>query len=187
MLDELINLAIKGNKDAVEEIINQLQPLIISSIRKYYNIGKEYEELIQEGNLMILESLKTYDPNKGVHFLGYIKLNLKYLYLNKHKRKIHLSLNEPVGDEGQEIIELLISDNKEAIDIILEDEINAELKKALEKLTKRQREIVILYYVENISIKEISHRLNISYRTVVNIKTKALENLKKYMESFPYI
>ncbi|WP_353095835.1 sigma-70 family RNA polymerase sigma factor [Tissierella praeacuta] len=182
MWDELIKLAKEGNKESIKEIIDRLQPLIISSIRKYYNIANEYKDLIQEGNLMILESLNNYNPDKGVHFLGYIKLNLKYLYLNKHKRKIHLSLNETIGDGEQEIIDTLISDNKQALDIILENEMNFKLKKALEKLTERQREIVILYYVKNLSMEEISTNLGISYRTVVNTKAKALDNLRKLMK-----
>ena len=180
MWNKLVEEARKGNKEAMEEIIIKLQPLIISSIKKYYNNGKEYNELIQDGNLMILESLKDYNPNIGVHFLGYIKLNLKYLYLNKHKRKIHLSLNEPIGDGELEIMDLLISDEKNALDILLEDEMNLKLKEALEKLTERQREIVILYYVNNMSIDDIKNKLGISYRTVVNIKTKALGNLRKW-------
>lgn len=182
MWNKLVEEARKGNKEAMEEIIIKLQPLIISSIKKYYNNGKEYDELIQDGNLMILESLKDYNPNIGVHFLGYIKLNLKYLYLNKHKRKIHLSLNEPIGDGELEIMDLLISDEKNPLDILLEDEMNLKLKEALEKLTERQREIVILYYVNNMSIDDIKNKLGISYRTVVNIKTKALGNLRKWIK-----
>lgn len=179
MFDKLVEEAIKGNKEALEEIIDRLQPLIISSIRKYYNKGNEYEDLIQEGNLTILESLKDFDQSRGVHFLGYIKLNLKYLYLNKHKRKIHLSLNEPVGDGEVEAIDLLESKDKDAIDILLEDERSLELNMALERLTERQKEVVLLFYMENMSMEEIGKKLGISYRTVVNLKTKALENLRK--------
>lgn len=182
MWNKLVEEARKGSKEAMEEIINKLQPLIISSIRRYYNNVKEFEELIQEGNLMILESLKDYDFDKGVHFLGYIKSNLKYLYLNKHKRKIHLSLNEPLGDGELEMIDFLVSDAQPVLDILLEDEINLRLKEALEKLTERQREIIILYYVKNMSMDDIGNKLGISYRTVVNIKTKALENLRKLMK-----
>jgi RNA polymerase sporulation-specific sigma factor len=182
MWDKLIEEARKGNREAAGEIINRLQPLVISSIRKYYNNGKEYEDLIQEGNLMILESLKSYDSTRAVHFLGYIKLNLKYLYLNKHKRKIHLSLNDSIADGELEIIDMLVSDDKAALDIVLEDERNIQLNKALEKLTERQREIVILYYVKNMSIGDIGNKLGISYRTVVNTKTRALENLRRRIE-----
>lgn len=179
MFNKLVEEAIKGNKEFTEEIINRLQPLIISSIRKYYNKVNEYDDLIQEGNLIILESLKAFDPSRGVHFLGYIKLNLKYLYLNKHKRKIHLSLNESVEDGEVEAIDLLESKDKGAIDILLEDERNLELNMALERLTERQKEVILLFYMENMSIEDIGKKLGITYRTVVNLKTKALENLRK--------
>ena len=43
MFDSLLDKARAGDKASKEEIINRLQPLIISSIRRYYNKPKEYE------------------------------------------------------------------------------------------------------------------------------------------------
>lgn len=181
MWDKLVEEAKKGNQESMGEIVNRLQPLIISSIRKYYNNFKEYEDLVQEGNLMILESINKFDPTKGVHFLGYIKLNLRFLYLDKHKRKLHLSLNEPIGEDNMEMIDFLVSDEMDALDVMLENETNTQLSKALEKLTERQREIIVLYYVNKMGMEDIANKLGISYRTVVNTKTKALEKLRKQM------
>ena len=124
MFDSLLDKARAGDKASKEEIINRLQPLIISSIRRYYNKPKEYEDLIQDGNLIILECIEDYEPSKGVHFLGYVKTMLRYLYLDKHKTKIHHSLNEVVGDGEVELMDLLVSEDKEALDLILDEEDN---------------------------------------------------------------
>ena len=64
-------------------------PLIISSIRRYYNRIDQYDDLIQEGYEILL-SIK-FQSNKSA-FLGYIKTMLKYHYLNKHKERQFLSL-----------------------------------------------------------------------------------------------
>jgi len=182
-MDQLALKAKAGDKKATEEIIKRLQPLIISSIKKYYSNWSEYDDLVQDGNIKILESIKDYDPSKGVHFLGYAKTILMYLYLDKHKRKIHTSLNQPLGEGDTEVIDLLVSEEKDILDIMVEEENNTQLNQALSKLTERQRQIILLFYTENLGIQEIANKLNISYRTVVNTKTTALSNMKKTIQS----
>lgn len=181
MWDKLVSKAKEGNKFSMEEIIERLRPLLISSIRRYYNKPNEYDDLIQDGVICILESIKDFDESKEVHFLGYIQSKLKYLYLNKHKVKFHLSLNEPIGDNDGEIMDLLVSDSKDTIELIIEDETNNLIRESLDKLTERQREIILLFYMENMSMYEIADKLGISYRTVVNLKTTAVNNLKKWI------
>ena len=97
-LDKLVNKAKGGDVASKEEILNRLKGLVIKSIQRYYNKREEYDDLIQEGYLVILESIDNYDEERGVYFLGYIKTMLKYTYLNKHQERQHLSLNVKVGD-----------------------------------------------------------------------------------------
>src|SRR5699024_4613845 len=109
-LDKLVVKAKKGDKESKEEILNRLEGLVINSIKKYYNNVHEYDDLIQEGNMVILESIASYDKRKGVYFLGYIKIMLRYSYLNNHKKRQHLSLNvEAKNGEGDELLNLLES------------------------------------------------------------------------------
>ncbi|NLV89785.1 MAG: sigma-70 family RNA polymerase sigma factor, partial [Tissierellia bacterium] len=69
------------------------------------------------------------------------------------------------------------SEDKEALDLILDEEDNKYLLEALDRLTDRQREVIILYYFENMKIEDIASRLGVTYRTVVNTKTRALEKM----------
>lgn len=83
------------------------------------------------------------------------------------------------------------SKDKEGEDILekIEDNINIEkeyerkleniaLTKAIKELPPRQRQIIVLYYLENISIKEIGQKMAISKWTVVSAKKKALKELR---------
>lgn len=167
-----------GNVDSKEMLLNNLQPLIKSSIKKYYPNYREYEELVQEGNVVVLEAIDTYDPSKGTFFLGYVKTMLRYKYLNKYNERHHLSLNADTIDEEAELIDLLESREGDPAEILEHKESISMLNKALTKLTERQRTIVICYYVENMPIQEIANKLNISYRTVVNTKTAALKKMR---------
>lgn len=83
------------------------------------------------------------------------------------------------------------SKDKEGEDILekIEDNINIEkeyerkleniaLTKAIKELPPRQRQIIALYYLENMSIKEIGQKMAISKWTVVSAKKKALKKLR---------
>lgn len=67
MFNEMVKKAKTGDEKALGEIVESLQPLLISSIRRYYNKPKEYDDLMQDGNLKIIESINDYDLDKGVH------------------------------------------------------------------------------------------------------------------------
>ena len=182
-LDELLVKAKQGDVNSKEEILNRLQGLIIKKIQRYYNKREEYDDLIQNGNLVILECIENYDEKRGVYFLGYVKTMLKYGYLNRHKKREHLSLNIPVGEDGEdELMNILESEEEGPMENILRLEDKSEIKKALSKLTDRQREVIIAYYIEGLSINDIAKRLGITYRTVVNTKTRALEIMRQQLK-----
>lgn len=184
MFQELVRKAKDGDKEAKEKIIKRLQPLIISSIKRYYYNKNEFEDLIQEGNLKILESIILYDEDKKIYFLGYIKTMLKYMYLDKHKGRSHSSLNEKIGGGDKEIIDLLISDDEDILeDMVVKEDIK-NLGDKLKNLTDRQRDVVVLFYIEKMSIGEIGEKLGVSYRTVVNTKTVAINKLKDMIMSY---
>ena len=179
----IVKSARNGELESVAEILDRLRPLIIAQIRRYYNSRDEYEDLISQGNLVILECLKNFDEERGVKFLGYIKAQLMYLYLDKHKERRHISLNSSISGEGDgEMIDLLISDAQGPLDVLLDLEKRHRLYKALNSLTTRQKLIIKFFYVDGLSIGEIADRLGVAYRTVVNIKTYTLKNMRTILE-----
>lgn len=179
----LVEGAKSGEETLKLEILDRLTPLIISSIKHYYNKKSDYEELIQEGKECILVCIRDYEEGKGSYFLGYVKMKLKHLYLNKHREKQHLSLNVEVGDEAkEEMVNLIPSSLKSPLEGIIEDKLGKRLAESMKQLTLRQKQVILLFYVERISIGDIASRLGVKYRTVVNTKTAALKKLAKNLE-----
>lgn len=64
------------------------------------------------------------------------------------------------------------------------EEQHRHLKKALDSLTKRQKEAVYLKFFENLSYEEVSSAMNLTISAVYNLISKALETLRS---STPYI
>lgn len=182
-INKLLDAAQNGDIATKEILIFKLKPIVLSSIKMYFNKTDLYEDLIQEGYEIILRALKDYDKDKGVHFLGYVKAMLKFHYLNNNrKNKEYISLNQTIrsNDDSLELIDCIADENLLQDEIVIKNEEILDLIRALDKLTKRQREVITMYYIQDVSLKEISKRLNISYRTAVNIKTSAIKKLRKH-------
>ena len=57
-----------------------------------------------------------------------------------------------------------------------------DLKIAVEKLTEKQKEVIILYYYKNKKIKVIAEEMNINENAVKQLKLRAISKLKSYLE-----
>lgn len=185
--DDNLQLALTGDEDAKQRILDNLKPLIKSSIRRYCPIYEEYEDLYSDGIIVVLECLETFDRKRS--FLKYVKSYLKYFYFEtfrylKKYQSVDISKSRDCEDDLDGDFLSQISD-----DYILEDEFikkeNLEiLTTAIGLLTDRQREILSLYYFQNLSLSEISEYLGISRWTVVNLKRNAVNNLRRFLGDF---
>jgi len=184
-INKLISGSIEGKEKDREELLIRLKPMIIASIKRYYNRFDQYDDLIQEGYEIILKALMDFDVERGVEFLGYVKARLRYHYLDKHKEKDDpISLNQviSIGDDSTELLNLLPDNLPTQEEIIIEKEDRLNLWTSLHNLTERQREVVLLFYEEGMDIGTIAKKLEVSYRTIVNIKVSALAKLRKKLD-----
>lgn len=179
--------ALKGSIQATEKVMEMTSPLIKSSIKKYFLGNMDYEDLLQEGYLVIALCIEEFNPDKKIPFLGYAKTRLKFYYMDlgrKSNKDECDSLNRQVGgkDGTVEVMELVKDENSSADGNMLKCEEYLFLLKSLKVLTTREAQIIRLYYFQNKSMKEISRGLELSYRTVVNTKANAISKLRSFME-----
>lgn len=187
-INYIILESIKGNKKSQEILLNKLHPLIYKNIYKYYKSDDIIvEDLVQEGYMVILKSLETYNEKQDVRFLGYVKTKLVFFYKNYYRdtknQRETISLNQKLlnWNNGIEIEDRIAEEIIDPIDkIFKEDEIN-ELLTNIEKLTKKEQNVLNMYYWDNLSMFEISNELHIAYRTVIWRKYSAIQKLKKLM------
>lgn len=62
-----------------------------------------------------------------------------------------------------------------------QEEIKELLASSLEKLTEKERMVVLLYYYEELTLKEISNVLEVSESRVSQLHTKALQKMKQIL------
>lgn len=174
-----LSLARLGNGSAKVDLINMLEPLIISSIKKYCPLPKEYEDLHSDCVLVILWCLENFDGKRS--FLKYVKSYLKYYLLDTFKYLKNEPQRDSVNDLGEDLLNY-IEDDFNLEESLIKKTDQKILNEAINSLAKRQREIIILYYYKDMSLKTISQKLKISKWTVVAAKKQALDKLKKKLE-----
>lgn len=64
---------------------------------------------------------------------------------------------------------------------IQKEELTKMLKEALESLTENEKKVILLYYYEELTLKEISNILEVSESRVSQLHTKSLVKLKNFL------
>ena len=70
--------------------------------------------------------------------------------------------------------------------IVEKSELALMLEKALDELTEKEKSVVLFYYYEDLSLKEISKVLGVSESRVSQLHTKALNKMKKILGDYVF-
>ena len=68
--------------------------------------------------------------------------------------------------------------------IVEKSELALMLEKALDELTEKEKSVVLFYYYEDLSLKEISKVLGVSESRVSQLHTKAIQKMKKHLGGY---
>lgn len=93
-----------------------------------------------------------------------------------------VSLNEYI-EQGSEIEMKPVQNShfEQPERVVEQEELKKILAQSLDSLTEKERKVVVLYYYEELTLKEISRVLEVSESRVSQLHTKALQKLKKHL------
>lgn len=98
-----------------------------------------------------------------------------------------VSLNEFL-EQGSEVSNEAGCTKSEAFDspeeILERDELKKILAQALELLTEKERKVIVLYYYEDLTLKEISNILEVSESRISQLHTRALQKMRGKMGDY---
>lgn len=97
-----------------------------------------------------------------------------------------VSLNEYIEQGGPELAgdKLCSSGYEIPEDVAEQAELKIKLEESLEVLTEKEKKVVLLYYYEELTLKEISHILEVSESRVSQLHTKALMKMKNRLGEY---
>lgn len=95
---EAAEKARNGDKDSIDLLVNSNLRFVIS-VAKVYSNGNlsKLEDLINEGNMGLVEAAKTFDPSTGFKFISYAVWQIrKYMlkYLTDNTRNVRIPSNK---------------------------------------------------------------------------------------------
>ncbi|MBQ3437970.1 MAG: sigma-70 family RNA polymerase sigma factor, partial [Fusobacterium sp.] len=164
-MENLIRQAQSGDDEAVDELIKKFFPLVSINARKFFIIGAEQEDLVQEGLIGLLKAIKFYRAEKS-SFKTFASLCIKTQIFSAIKianNQKNMALNEAIlngSDKKQEKINLeLTFDKTNPENIFIDRETIREFKKfSKNNFSSLEREI-FEYLIRGYSYKEIAQIL----------------------------
>ena len=63
-----------GDQTAINQLLTNNKNLVVSIARKYYLLGGDKEDLIQEGMIGLFKAITSFSPEKNDNFTPYNKL-----------------------------------------------------------------------------------------------------------------
>ena len=95
-----------------------------------------------------------------------------------------ISLDEFVDTSGEKNVESVGVNTFETPEEVIEkDELKKLLAESLETLTDREKKVILLYYYEELTLKEISLVLEVSESRISQLHTRALQKMKSKLGS----
>ncbi len=158
----LIKRIAQGDKGAFEVIVNQYKNYIFAIILRFIKDPDQVENLAQEVFIQIYLSLPKYKDNNLKAWISRIATNksIDYIRMLRAKPKeTDLDLSEAEAYQSL--------DNRESpLELLLRKENEEDLRNLLNDLPEIYRDILIKFYVEEKTYKEIASEENLAEKTI---------------------
>ncbi|OOC36757.1 RNA polymerase sigma 70 [Thermosipho melanesiensis] len=155
----------KGDEWAYRRLYRDFAPKIGSFAKTYFGTD-DVDDIVQEVMFRVFKGIKKFKGNSSLSTWIYrITMNVCNTYYEKYKKKNEKVFS--VETDDTEDIEVDIPDKETDVQKEVESEILYEkINKALEKLPERDRVLIKLRDIDELSYQEIADILNIPEGTV---------------------
>ena len=191
--EELISLVKSDDKYALDFIIEKYKDLVNMKVSKYFIIGAEKEDIIQEGMIGLFKAIQSFNPNKQNSFKTFANMCIERQLItaiktsNRQKNiplNSYLSLNTAAyeDDEDTTVVEVFNSHlTEDPLDTITKKEYYKRVEEAIDKSLSNFEKQVLARFIKGESYVTIAEKLDTQVKSVDNaiqrIRKKAIRNI----------
>ena len=201
--EELINIYKKDNKiesDALKELISRYTPIVNNKASKFFIMGSEKNDIVQEGMIGLLSAIKNYNSNKNnTSFKTFANLcidrKLITLIKSSNRQKqmplnCSVSLNkkfkEDVEENENELLEVIDNGYNPFDEFINKEYYKGITDNLYSRLSNHEKQ-VFDEYLTGKSYAEIAEKLNCKKKSVdtalTRIRRKGSDLIQDYNEN----
>ena len=196
LTDEQIISEIKnGDEEALSYILEKYKDLVNVKVSKYFIIGAEKEDTVQEGMIGLFKAIKNYNAEKQNSFKSFANICIERQLItaiktsNRQKHQplnSYLSLNtaayENNDDDSVELLETFNSKTiEDPLETIMKQEQYNEVETAVNKNLSKFEQKVLSGFLNGESYTVIAKKLNTPVKSIDNaiqrIRKKAMKNM----------
>lgn len=176
---ELINLFISGNVNALETLVLRHKDKLYTSI--HFLVKDKYlaEDIFQDVFIRIIDTVRSGRYTDEGKFLPWA-MRIAHNLCVDHFRKVKRTPTIKTGDD-QDIFEVLNFTEPSAEDTMIRSQSHHRVRQMLDQLPEDQREVIILRHYADMSFKEIAQVTGCSINTALGRMRYGLINLRKMM------
>ena len=185
-----------GDISARESLIHSHLRLVVTMAKNpKWKHQAELLDLIQEGNIGLIQAVDSFDPRSDSSFAGFACICIRHSMLNFMRKRYDelLVLDTLVFEDSEEYVteaDMVVDEATvlgdasfvSAEEQLLANERRSHLQDALEHLPRREREVLELLYGigvrQAMSLHEVSMLLDISPARICQIRDDALSKLR---------
>lgn len=193
----------KINKQEIEKLVSDNLNFVKAVANQYVGKGLDFEDLVSEGYIAMLQAAQKFDVNRGNKFVSYaspfihkamekaIEEQAGICRIPKTEHKFtnrtsgeSVSIDEPLGANSKfsllDIIankDALLADESTEFRLMLKD-----LQDSMAFLDEREKEVVEKFYGigrAHVTLAEIGEDMNLKRERVRQIRDKALRKISK--------
>ena len=196
--EDLIETIKSGNEHAFEYLINKYKELVNMKVTKYFIIGAEKEDIVQEGLIGLFKAIKSYNPNMQNSFKSFANMCIERQLITAIKtsnRQKHMPLNsylslnisaydEEEGKSDTALIDIFDSTSVEdPLDTLTKKEYFKFVEETIDRTLSDFEKKVLKKYIKGKSYIQIAEDLDTPVKSIDNaiqrIRKKAIKGLKQ--------
>lgn len=186
-MDALVNKRIiqvlKGDQNAFSDIVNLYQHKLYQVCYRMLGNKQEAEDIAQEAFVRAYINLHTYDQKRKFStWLYRIATNLCIDRIRKKKPDYYLDA-EVTGTEGLDMYSHIASTDQLPDESVEQMELQDRIQYEISRLPDKYRSVIVLKYIEELSLQEISEILEIPLGTVKTRIHRGREALRKQLNN----